>query len=270
MPLDQLPAVLQSIGNTPGLLKEIYGDLAKPGVTQVGKALSTVLGLSNTLLLPLTLINEKARMVTEHNLEKYRKQLESVQLEQIASVPPEIGVPVTEKLTYVTDEIISDLYVNLLAKASTIGNAQQAHPSFFHLIDSLSPDEALLIKELRKTGDLAFIEVRMIVDKATNAYFTVLPSLRTGVEHQVKLLFPNNCDAYFSNLSGLGVLNIRYDIRLAADELYKRLKQIYDSEINAIQLDHDKQLLKVVEGKIEITPYGHMFINACGTKLNET
>jgi len=268
MPLDQLPTILQSIGNTSGLLKEIYGDLAKPGVAQVGKALSTVFGLGNTLLLPLTLINEKARMVAERNLDKYRKQLESVPEEQIANVPPEIGVPITEKLTYVTDDEISDLYVNLLAKASTVSTAQLAHPSFTHLIDSMSPDEALLIKVLRSTGDLAYIDVQLIVNKATGEFFNIMPLL-TGVEHLTKLQYPNNCIAYFSNLAGLGVLNIRHDIRMASDDPYKRVEDLYAARLKEVQVAPEMRL-NFIKGKIEITPYGHLFISACGRKLNET
>jgi len=39
------------------LIKEIYGDLAKPGVTQVGNALGTVIGLLNTCLSPIKYLN---------------------------------------------------------------------------------------------------------------------------------------------------------------------------------------------------------------------
>lgn len=269
MPIDQLPSIVSAIQSTPGLLKEIYRDLAKPGVSQVGKALSTVLGLGNTILLPLSLLNEKGRLIAEKNMEKYRKQLEAVPEEQIVGVAPEIGVPVTEKLTYVTDEEIGDLYVNLLARASTAQTSGLAHPSFTHVINSLSPDEALVIKALRGGGDLAFIDVQLIIDTATGEYVNIMPLL-TGIEKKVALLYPGNCVAYFSNLSGLGIMNVRHDIRLANLGLYKELESSYDEQIKRISLVPEKQRVNIVQGKVEITPYGRLFIAACATRLNET
>ena len=55
--------LIKEITQIPGLLKEVYGDLAKPGVEQVGKALGTVIGLGNTILWPIALANEKASTV---------------------------------------------------------------------------------------------------------------------------------------------------------------------------------------------------------------
>ena len=82
----------------PALLSDIYGDLLKPGVKQAGKALETIIGLGNTILWPIALGNERARVALERNLEKYRSQLENIPEEGIVAVPAEIGVPIAEKL----------------------------------------------------------------------------------------------------------------------------------------------------------------------------
>ena len=131
------------------LIQEIYGDLFKPGVSQVGKALETILGLGNTILWPIQVLNGRAKIALENNFEKYRQQLKDVSDADIISVRPEVGVPILEKLAYVTDDEISDLYINLLAKASTTQTAQFAHPSFVNIINNLSPDEAILLKSFR-------------------------------------------------------------------------------------------------------------------------
>ena len=98
--------LLNSLTRSPEILLEVYRDLAKPGVQQVGKALGTVLGLGNTILWPIHLINEKSRLALESNLERYRVKLEHVSQEDICSVAPEIGVPIAEKLSYVTNDTI--------------------------------------------------------------------------------------------------------------------------------------------------------------------
>ncbi|MBK9334819.1 MAG: hypothetical protein IPM96_21070 [Ignavibacteria bacterium] len=62
------------IKDTSKLVSQIYEDLAQPGVKQVGIALESVLGLSNTLLLPLRLINEKSNEIFKANMNKFRKK----------------------------------------------------------------------------------------------------------------------------------------------------------------------------------------------------
>lgn len=260
---EMLP-ILRELAQVPGLLKEIYGDLAKPGVTQVGKALSAILGFGNTLLWPLALLNERAKVALEKNLEKYRAQLASISPEKIMEVPPEIGVPVAEKLSYVTDEQLSDLYVNLLAKASTFDSAHAAHPSFVNVINNLSPDEAILLQHVK--GDIPFVEAR-IQKKNVNEWLTI-GRLLTGLESKAKLSYPQNIVAYLSNFEGLGLINIRHDIFISSQPgLYEGLENIYRPECEAIHYNKDTEKLTFGHGKIEVTPFGILFISACLTKL---
>jgi hypothetical protein len=37
--------IIKEVMQVPAVLKEVYGDLAKPGAQQVGKAVSTIVGL---------------------------------------------------------------------------------------------------------------------------------------------------------------------------------------------------------------------------------
>ncbi len=60
--------------------------------------------------------------------------MENLSEEQICEVAPEVGVPVVEKLAYVTNQELSEMYVELLAKASQTQEANAAHPSFANII----------------------------------------------------------------------------------------------------------------------------------------
>lgn len=51
--------IVDLVKATPNILGQIYGDLAKPSVTAVGKALGTVFEFSTSFLLPVKLLNEK-------------------------------------------------------------------------------------------------------------------------------------------------------------------------------------------------------------------
>ena len=215
---DLLP-IIKEAAQIPIVLKEIYGDLAKPGVIQVGKALETIIGLGNTILWPVTLLNEKAKIALEKNLDSYREQLENIPEEDVTEIPPEIGVPVAEKLAYITDEELSQLYINLLAKASTVQTIDQAHPSFVNIIGNLSPDEAVLLKELKGVHDIPFLEARLVV-KGKNQWNT-LADLLTGLESKLKLTYPSNIVAYLSNFEGLGIIQIRRDIYVIEEGVYE-------------------------------------------------
>ncbi|MFN0313548.1 MAG: DUF4393 domain-containing protein [Burkholderiales bacterium] len=265
--LNETLPMLKAAVQVPSLLKEIYGDIAKPGVSQVGKALGTVLGLGNTLLLPITLLNERARMALQNNLEKYRAQLENVPPENIVCVPPEIGVPITEKLTYVSNEEISNLYVNLLAKASTADNAGTAHPRFVSIINGLSPDEALLFPHIQ--GQLPFLEGRISEIVPGDGFFIPVPGLMTGLERSVQLTYPENLDLYLNNFESLGLINLQRNVFIAEPiGLYDQLSAIYQPAIEkAPYFDKYRHRLTFIRGKMQISPLGVLFGKACLFKL---
>lgn len=265
---ESLLPMLQEAAQAPGLLKQIYGDLAKPGVSQVGKALSTVLGLGNTILWPLSLLNEKAKITLEHNLEKYRKQLEVIPEEKIIPVAPEIGVPVTEKLSYVNDDELSNLYVNLLARASTKDSVSAAHPSFVNIINNLSPDEAVLLRAMSGGFPFPFVTARWVLPSRE---FTEVGDLLTDINDKAKLSFKENINAYFSNFEGLGLIQIRRDIMVVPITRYKQLEKMFKPFAQERKpSDSENRQLRFEKGRIDITSFGGLFLSSCLKKLNET
>lgn len=262
---DEVLPILKEAAQTPGLLKQIYKDLAKPGVSQVGKALSTVLGLGNTLLWPVSLLNERVKIALQHNLEKYRKQLDGTEEEKVVPVPPEIGVPIADKLTYVTNEELSNLYVNLLAKASRKDTAGQAHPSFVNIIGALSPDEAVLLQEFRHRASIGFLTARWY--KEDTSEWRQVGDLLTGLEVGPKVAFKENFVAYFSNFHGLGIVEIRRDIQLVPESIYEGLEKMYRPFFEVTPMQGRE--LRFDHGRIDITPFGALFVTACLSGLKE-
>ena len=256
-------SILKEALQIPGLLKEIYGDLVKPGVSQVGKALSTVIGLGNTILWPVALLNERARIALEKNLENYRAQIEKVPLEKIIEVPPEIGVPVAEKLTYVTDEHLCDLYATLLAKASTMESAHAAHPSFVNIINNLSPDEAILLQYVNI--DIPFIEAsiqkNIPMPSGSSAPVYKIGRLLTDLDTKAKLSYPQNISIYLNNLKGLGIIDIKYGLRFNIPFPHENLERLYRPRLEASLSPGDKLILD--PGLIGPTPFGSLFITTC-------
>lgn len=248
----------------PGLLVEIYGDLAKPGVKQVGRALDTVIGLGNTLLWPIALANEKSRIALEKNLENYRKEMEKVPEEKVVGVSPEVGVPVAEKLSYVADDRLSGLYVKLLATASNAETVGNAHPSFVNVINNMSPDEARLLDYFVTRSTLPFVKAKAVVPKLGSHSFVSGPI--TSPEAIVGLAFPENIDAYLSNLQGLGLLEVSDDKWLSDESVYASLQaphqEHYSKMIANSPLFADRTL-DFAKGVVTRTSFGKKFIAAC-------
>lgn len=198
----------------------------------------------------------------ENNLEKYRKRLESTPKEEITDVAPEIGVPIGEKITYVTNEELSDMYVELLAKASTVSSASLAHPSFVNVINNLSPDEAVLLKALRTTPSLPFIETRL--HQNGKREWTTLDPLYSALSKVTGMSFPNNVVAYVSNFEGLGILQVRTDIFMAGEEIYEPLELESKARFKGLEdIPEPKMQIKFQKGKIDVTPFGRLFLQAC-------
>ncbi|EGR0111434.1 DUF4393 domain-containing protein [Vibrio vulnificus] len=248
--------IVEAISGENGLLKEVYGDLAKPGVKQVGKALETVLGLGNTVLIPIQLLNAKGKYVVKSNLNKYREKLESSNTDDIVQVAPEVGVPILEKLTYVTNEELVNLYTELLAKASSKSNCGMAHPNFVNVINSLSPDEALLIGALKGKKSIPFVDKTL--KRSTGQYHIIQPMI-TKLEDTAGLTFPQNTKAYISNLEALGLLNVRRDVWLNDEQVYTELGQRHEVHVN----EGSEYQPGTEKGVIEITNLGTMFIDSC-------
>ncbi len=245
----------------PGLLNEIYGDLAKPGVRQAGKALDTVIGLGNTLLWPIAWTNERSRIYLERNLESYRDRLSQIPEEKIIPVPPELGVPIAEKFAYVADETIAELYISLLAKASVSDLASQAHPSFVNVINNLSPDEARFLGVYANTNDLPFLMAKWS-DK-TNHKYRIAEDLIVSKNTYELLTFPANTPAYVSNLAGLGLVNIRHDMWLPDSPIYNEIEVEWKGKPGLQSTQFPNTELEFQKGVISITHFGKLFFQAC-------
>lgn len=245
------------------VLRLFYQDLAQPGVKQVDRALSTVLGLGNTILLPVKMANDKARVLYARHMENYRKNLEAIPEEKIIEVAPEIGVPVLEKLEKTTNDAIGKMYVNLLSNASHIDLAKNAHPRFVSVIESLTRDEAII---LQRKHSYFFITIVCLIDLYSGG--KVLKGMTTPVErgtlyHKPGILeLPENAPFYFDNLCGLGLLAIAHNSVLAASgDPYQQLKDAFAEVINANQGPNDR--IEVREGEYKRTPFCDLFLKAC-------
>ncbi|MER8309677.1 DUF4393 domain-containing protein [Acinetobacter baumannii] len=246
------------------LIKEIYGDMAKPGVQNVGIALGAVLGLGVTLMWPIMWANARAKIALEENLETYRDRLKDIPPEQISIAPPEVAMPILEKIGYVTNEELRNLYIELLAKASIKDLNNQAHPSFVNIINNLSPDEAKLVQHLLPKNRIPFIKITLNHPNGRGSID--IESLVIRVPN-LSLDFPENLDAYISNLVGAGLLQVKEGIYLTDETSYLAHMEYFESrkpsyDIIYQNFEKANEPYGTEKGIIQVTKLGHMFFKA--------
>lgn len=255
----------------PDLLKLVYSDLASPSVKKVGEALSVVFGLGNTLLLPIKLLNDRTDVLFKNSMEKYRRKLEAIPVESVNKVAPEIGIPILEKLLYIQEEDLSDLYIELLANASNKSKCGYVHPLNIHILNMLTPDEAILLKNM----SIAFKQTGFPYIKSIN---TIMRTQNDGTYRQLKenaihKKYFNNIQGidveslYINNLITLGLINSEYtqaviDKENEYIEIENELKTLYSDFMYISELGHTGQNLEYSKGYLKMTTTCECFLKS--------
>ncbi|GMO37957.1 MAG: hypothetical protein Ta2B_17660 [Termitinemataceae bacterium] len=253
------------------LLPMLYTDLAQPSVKKMGQALETTVEFATIPMLLLKLANEKVKINFQHNIEMYREKLNGISDEKIERVNPQIGVPILENLTTVTDEEIADLFTTLLQKASNRDTLNQAHPSFVQMIARLSVDEARLIKHLRNKPLIPTVGIKGFKGIRANGVvygsepFTIIAEKLTLLPFEVDLFFPDNIDAYLDNFVSMGILGVD---PFAYTDFYSEYQTIIE-KYQFDKIEEDEQFKEhfsrheTERAGLHITEYGNLFISAC-------
>lgn len=264
------------VGNLLGSIsKDIYNDTVKPGAIKVGQALETIIDIGNTLLTPVKLINEKSKLILAKNIEKYQKKIEAIETEDLISVPIELSVPIIERLTYIENEYLSEMFVNLLTSASSSKTIGKAHPSFVHAISSISSDEAKILKYLHEQNK-NYIPFVYFTVSSKNMVTGELISERyySNIPYVVELTFPDNIDLYLSNLVGLGIIsqNDKYSITqeegtyLQLQENLKYQSEAFRAEMMQEFKGYEMNPVGFNWGHFKVTDFGIRFIDTCVNK----
>ncbi|WP_094603399.1 hypothetical protein SPSIL_014370 [Sporomusa silvacetica DSM 10669] len=261
MDLSEGSVIVGSILASQKFLLQFYSDLAQPSVQKVGEALGTVIEFGTS---HLNYLGAKQKALLAIRLEQYKEKIQNIPSEQITSVPPELGIPVFQRLTYTKNDEIADLFLELLAKASSKKSIHLAQPRFTQIVEFLSVDEARIISFLRGKEYLPYLSLfGEAKDGTGHRYFT--PKL-TGIEKYLSLDFPEAVPAYLDNLISLGILEDRPGRRLSNLTQYFTLEASYKEKFGQVESEQEKYFTITKElCHFHITSFGMKFIS-CVTK----
>ncbi len=238
-------------------VKQIYSDLLKPGSQQLGKAIGNLIGVGNTAL---AFMNESSRESFAYVLKKFKQKLEDVPPEKVVPVSPELGVPILESLSYIRDETLTELFLNLLSSASVEDTVSSAHPSFVHVIKNITADEARIL--------IHILEVEFIPYETLRVHFKNKTFLDdhyrcTTLEKNVELVFTQNDHIYLYNLTGLGLLRPHDDAEFPDPQYYKEIEKVHNPKIKETKKIKGVKKIERIRGYYTLNSYGKLFCQAC-------
>lgn len=204
--------------------------------------------------------------------EALAKRLKDVPPEKIVEPNPRIAVPATQALIYsMEDELIREMFANLLAADMNEETKKKAHPGFVEIIREMTPVDA---KVLRKIAGRNQVELR--VRHQTGAKWNEI-TVRYAMDIEGASVVEVN--QAVSNLSRLGIVEIRQNEHPLLNELESFEKKLRDqfepSAASLNQLPDEIKKKMGVEGNVTliiskngvfVTPFGQGFLEVCMNK----
>ncbi|MEO1671116.1 MAG: DUF4393 domain-containing protein [Cyanobacteria bacterium J06631_2] len=221
-------------------LNEIYKDIAQPAAKQVGGALESTAKVARLLLAPIEYLAAQS-----DRWQRYLERVaEQVPEERRIEAHPQVAGPVIEGLRYVDEQnVIADLFINLLARAIDQDRVSEAHPAFASIISQLSSDEAQIIFWLQKKH---YVYRQYSAFNSEQGTFSAKQVIKNEFPID-RLIFPENFVIYMDHL---------YSLNLAGIWQEGNQEPIFEGE-PAIQIGVN------ITSYAQLTSFGRMFAQAC-------
>lgn len=222
---------------------------------------------------------EKRRIIVQHNLEEFKKELDA----KVASIPAEkqiepdtriVATAIQDALFAVNSKEIRELFAGLIAGASNSDYADKVHPSFSLIIKQMSPLDAELLRTFFFQDMQPICEYRLTsTDVNGHKQYNILKS---------NVFLAGKCDGLedtiskrsvaISSLVRLGIIEIQYGEKLSRQnsdvDLYKDFFEtpLY---LKCAQTQYeDGEKISVEKGFAKLTPLGYNLLHTCCT-LND-
>ena len=238
-----MPADLEKLANILGqnTVKKIYEDGASIPLQETSKAVTDLVKAARLFTAPIQLL-----AAYQDRLSKYFDKVRgTVKEENQIEAPSSISGPIIERLKYLEDEnYLTDLYLNLLSRAIDKERVQEAHPAFYHIIDQLSADEAMILYTIKQEPIYYDYTMDMFVDD-NNRYRFRNTIVKKDTTPKDKIAFNEHFNMYVRHMESLNLI------------FWRKTNE------NAINDEKGNQLGTDIRTQIELTEFGHLFVKAC-------
>lgn len=210
---------------------------------------------------PISYLSEKRKIKYAHNLETFRKQLES----SIEQIPPEKVVEPSVQTTaqalenskYCMDEEnLREMFTALISNSMNSDFQKDIHPAFAEILKQMSPLDAEIIKVFKNSGISGFPICQYNL-KANKGYTTLL--------EYVFLNYPTPdlaaCSLSISSLIRLGLLEATYTSLIITEGTYTPFEE--HIWFKMLQEKFPDQKVFIEKGRAALTPLGRSFTRVC-------
>lgn len=246
------------------LVPEVYKDLAKPAVSEIG----TVAGRTvKALLAPIRVLLwgwERIEEVVENGV---KKKFEKIPEERRKTPDPEIAVPLIQALEYTAqNETLREMYINLLANSMDIAKEKVIHPSFVEIIKRMNSLDAKVFDKLsRETGYQKILNPTISIKGQKKFFVGAAPEWYIG--WTIKGYNEFDVSASLIRLNKFGLIELMFDRTISGTTNYDELKNssflisiLHQYELNNPTLDLE---VNGTESVVYVNEYGMQFKNAC-------
>lgn len=210
---------------------------------------------------PISYLSEKSRIKYAHNLELFRKRLES----SIEQIPPEkVAEPsvqttaqALENAKYcVGEDDLREMFVSLISNSMNSDFSEQVHPSYSEIIKQMSGLDAKIIRLFKYQK--AFPVCQYCLNLSGNAYSN------TPLPEHIFLECPDAdimlSSQALSSLSRFGLVSISYISTVTDPNAYDKFTQhpFYEDIKTNFPFE-----VTIKKGAVIITPLGRSFVEVC-------
>ncbi|CAD5691852.1 Abi-alpha family protein [Escherichia coli] len=235
------------------VVEETYSDGVKDTLQEVSKIGVDAVKTIRLALFPL----QFAGMLQDRLANYIKRSLQKVPPENRISPIESVALQLCDKLRIQEEKsIVTDMYINLLARSMDAERLGEAHPAFIFIISQLAPDEALLIQQLsasepsaymrhlKKGNDVIDKDERSKAIEAGNLPETYKAKLSKMMVRPEELMQPELLYTYIEHLVSLGIVSYTND-PWNTDKVPSKALISYDFWF------------------IGLNPFGKLFFSAC-------
>lgn len=250
------------IDEVKALTPEIYSDVAKPALQEIGSVAGRT---TKALLSPLRGMLWGWERIEELIEEQVNKKINKIPEEKRKSPEPEIAVPLLQALSYTAhNETLREMYINLLSNSMDFDKVNIVHPSFVEIIKQMNSLDAKVFEKLSVTDSYQkVINPRIMINNGTS-FIDVTPYWYLGwtIENYSEF----EVSASLVRLSKFGLIDLMFE-RTAGKEGYDEIRNnSYLQNIlhqQKISKPHLNLYLGGSESILHVNEYGMQFKHAC-------
>jgi hypothetical protein len=188
--------------------------------------------------------------------------------EKIVEPNPRVAVPAAQALTYsLGDELVREMFANLMAADMSADSKAGAHPAFVELIKEMTPLDARILYVLQGRPQIEFISQLATFQKSRDVGWSLSFSIagvstyrmREGVGNLIRLgLVEKHRDGYPDFP----------DFQTRAKEILEELKTAYTEKLEDEEFLKNNGLDKGTKPQVTphglyLTPFGTSFVQTC-------